>query len=202
MKVLVACEYSGIVRDAFIARGHNAISCDFYPTERPGPHFQGDVRLILDWGWDMMIAHPTCKYLANSGAKHLYIGMKKQNGLNLERYVNMLKGCEFFNVLKNANIPKIVVENPVIHGFALERVGKPTQSIQPYEHGHLESKRTCLWLKGVPPLKPTNNVYNEMMKLPKAEREKVHHMAPSENRWKDRSRTYEGIAAAFAAQWG
>jgi len=150
-----------------------------------------------------MVAHPPCTYLANSGAKHLYLGMKKENGRNEERWERMQEAAKFFRSLLEADIQKIAIENPVMLGYANTLVGqKFTQSIQPWQFGHKEVKRTCLWLKNLPPLVPSHNVYDEMMKLPYGERAKVHHEAPSVDRWKNRSRTYTGIAKAMAEQWG
>lgn len=195
MKVLVACEYSGVVRDAFIEQGHDAISCDLLPTESPGPHYQGDVFDIINEGWDLMIAHPPCTYLSNSGVMWLH----KQP----DRWGKMKDGALFFKKLLDADIPKICIENPIMHKYAKEIIGSNfTQSIQPYQFGHMEQKRTCLWLKGLEPLKETNNVKDEMMKLPKNERERIHYLPPSKDRWKIRSTTFTGIAKAMAEQWG
>lgn len=204
MRVLVACEYSGRVRDAFRERGHDAWSCDLLPTESdPTFHYQCSVEDVLSKGWDLMVAHPPCTYLANSGAKHLYLGMKKENGRNEERWEKMQEAAKFFRSLLETDIPKIAIENPVMLGYANTLVGqKFTQSIQPWQFGHMEVKRTCLWLKNLPSLVPSHNVYDEMMKLPYGERAKVHHEAPSADRWKNRSRTYTGIAKAMAEQWG
>lgn len=203
MKVLVACEESGVVREAFRKRGHDAWSCDIVPSRIPGQHFQCDVREILGMGWDLMVAHPPCTFLANSGAKHLYIGKKKENERDCERWKNMVEAALFFKELLNSDIPLIGVENPVMLGYAVEIIGqKSSQTIQPYMFGHMEQKATCLWLRGLPLLEETNNVYEEMMKLPKRERERVHHMPPGENRQRDRSVTYTGIAKAMAEQWG
>lgn len=199
MKVLVACEYSGRVRDAFIRRGHDAMSCDLLPTDQPGPHYQGDVVDILDDGWDLMVAHPPCTYLANSGVRWLY---QKDGTRNEERWINMYQATEFFYLLLNAPIPRIAVENPVMHKHAVENIGtKQTQCIQPWQFGHPESKMTCLWLKNLAPLVPTNNVKAEMDKLSKAEQQRLHWLPPSPDRWKLRSTTYLGIAEAMASQW-
>lgn len=203
MKVLIGCEYSGRVRDAFIAKGHDAISADILPTERPGPHYQGDVRDILKDEFDLAIFHPPCTFLANSGAKHLYKGARKVNGPNPERWQKMREGAAFFLDLWNCNIPRVAVENPVMLGYAMEIIGcGPTQTIQPWQFGHTEVKRTCLWLRNLPRLIETKNVRNETLKLPYSERAKVHHAPPSKDRWKDRSRTLDGIAHAMATQWG
>lgn len=203
MKVLVACEYSGAVRDAFIRAGHDAMSCDLEPTEKPGPHYHGPVQDVLYAGWDLLVGHPPCTFMANSGAKHLYKGMKKENGPDPLRWENMREAAKFFLLLWNAPIPRIALENPVMVGHAQKIIGvSPSQTIQPWQFGHMEVKRTCLWLKNLPPLQETNNVYEEMMKLPYGERAKVHYASPGPMRWKERSRTYLGIAGAMAEQWG
>lgn len=195
MKVLVGCEYSGRARDAFIAKGHNAMSCDLLPTEQPGPHHQGDVRDILYQDWDLIIAHPPCTYLANSGVRWLHSDKSRWGELD--------KAAEFFKLFLDHPCEKICIENPVMHKYAIERIGiKQTQTIQPYEHGEMETKRTGLWLKGLPEIQPTLNVKEEMLKLPYSERAKVHCTAPGPDRWKERSRTYLGIANAMANQWG
>lgn len=191
MKILIACEYSGTVRDAFTAKGHNAISCDFEPTEKPGKHFQGDVTDILYHDWDMIIAHPPCTYLSNSGVRWLY---NPDGTLNDERWLNMRGAADFFEIFLNHSCPRICIENPIPHKHA----GLPayTQTVQPYEFGHTTSKRTCLWLKGLPPLKPTRVI-------PKEERtQDIWLASPGPDRWKLRSRTFEGIASAMAEQWG
>jgi hypothetical protein len=197
VKILVACEFSGIVRDAFKRRGHDAWSCDLLPTESPGNHWQGSVfDCVKDWPrFDLMIAHPPCTYLANSGAKHLYHGMAKENGPNHDRFDKMLEGAHFFWRLMQTPIERICIENPIMHGYAKTYVGRQQdQVIQPWQFGHGEIKATCLWLKGLPKLKPTNIV---------AGREaRVHKEPPSDDRWMERSRTLPGIAAAMAEQWG
>jgi len=202
MKILIACEFSGVVRRAFRKRGHDAFSCDLEPADDwTSHHFQGDVLPPLDFGWDMLIAHPPCTFLSNSGSKHLYIGMKKENGIDPERWSNMESGAELFLKLWNAPVAKICIENPIMHGHAKAIVGtQQTQTIQPWQFGHLEQKATCLWLKGLPQLIETDNVYDEMMELDYSERAKVHNYAPGPDRWKLRSRTYEGIADAMADQ--
>ena len=196
MKVLVACEYSGAVRDAFIGGGHDAMSCDLLPTDISGPHYQGDVRDVLSDGWDLMVAHPPCTYLTNSGVSWLH--------KDPSRWAKLDDGAEFFKLLLNAPIYRIAVENPVMHKYAKERIGGVNQSqvIQPWMFGHMEQKATCLWLKNLPLLKPTVNVKEEMLRLPKNQRERLHYLPPSENRWKLRSTTYVGIAKAMADQWG
>ena len=183
MKVLVACEFSGTVRDAFIARGHDAISCDLLPSDRPGPHYQGDVFDIIGNGYDLMIAHPPCTHLAVSGARHF--PAKRADG-------RQQKAIDFFMRLAQADIPRIAVENPVCIMSSIWR--KPDQIIQPWQFGHGETKATCLWLKGLPHLVPT--------KIVAGREARIHKMPPGPNRWKERSRTFEGIAAAMADQWG
>lgn len=198
MNVLVACEYSGIVRDAFIARGHNAWSCDLLPTERPCfSHYQGDVRDILRNSWDLLIAHPECTYLCNSGVRWLYT----EKG----RWEKLREAAEFYRLFRDAvHIPKRAIENPTMHRYARELTGCHNPSaLQPWEHGHKEMKRTCLELFGLPELRPSNRVGPP----PTDPRERakwavVHRMSPGPNRWKERSRTYEGVALAMADQWG
>jgi len=196
MRVLVACEYSGRVRDAFIRNGHDALSVDLLPSDSDfGPHYQGDVFDVIGDGWDLMVAHPPCTYLANSGAKHLYLGMKKENGPNPARWEAMREGAEFFKALLEANIPKVAVENPIMLGHARNIIGTgPTQIIQPWQFGHGETKATGLWLRNLPPLKPTNIVDGR--------EQRVHRLPPSADRWKLRSTTFEGIAQGMADQWG
>lgn len=181
MKVLIACEFSGIVRGTFIERGHDAVSCDILPSEKSGAHITGDVHYWLDDGWDMMIAHPPCTYLAASGARWWQDRKQEQK-----------QAIEFFIMLTNSKINKICIENPV--GIMSTVYRKPDQYIQPWEHGHGETKKTGLWLKNLPLLKPSNIV--------KGRDARIHRMPPSENRGKERSRTYTGIAGAMAEQWG
>ena len=196
MKILVACEYSGRVRDAFIAKGHDAMSCDLLPTDVDGPHHQGDVFDLDLTQFDMMIAHPPCTYLTNSGVTWLH----RDPG----RWTKLDEGAAFFKALLDAPVPRIAIENPIMHKYAKERIGgvKQTQVIQPWMFGHMEQKATCLWLKGLPPLRETNNVKAEMMALPDKERQRLHYLPPSPDRWKIRSTTYQGIADAMAEQWG
>lgn len=190
MKVLVACEFSGIVRDAFIAQGHDAISCDLLPSERGGPHYQGDVRDLDLTQFDLMIAHPPCTHLAVSGARW-FAGKEKEQEESLD----------FIRFLLNAPIERIALENPV--SIISSRIRKPDQIIQPYQFGHPESKKTCLWLKNLPNLIPTN-----ILPLPESgywsnqTPSGQNRLSPSPNRWKERSRFYSGIANAMAAQWG
>jgi site-specific DNA-cytosine methylase len=181
MKVLVACEYSGKVRDAFKARGHDAWSCDLLPTDVEGQHIQGDVLDVLDQGWDLMIAHPPCTHLAVSGARWFKDKRKEQ-----------LESLEFVKALLGAPIDKIALENPI--SIISTKIKKPTQIIQPWQPGHGETKATCLWLKGLPKLEPTNVVSGR--------KPRIHMMPPSKDRWKLRSETYTGIAKAMAEQWG
>lgn len=196
MRVLVACEYSGRVRDAFIRRGHEAMSCDILPTDSPGPHYQGDVQNILGDNWDLMVAHPPCTYMTNSGVTWLH--------KDPTRWAKLDDAASFFKLLLDAPIEKIAVENPIMHKYAKERIGgvKQTQVIQPWMFGHTEQKATCLWLKNLPPLVPTNDVKAEMLQLPDNERQRLHYLPPSADRWKLRSTTYMGIAEAMANQWG
>lgn len=204
MRVLIACEFSGVVREAFNAySGVHAISCDLLPPEdeRTDYHYQGDVRDIIHDGWDLMIAHPPCTFLSNSGVKHLYKDGRKENGINRERWEEMREAAEFFNFLLNAPVKYKALENPIQHGHARKLIRKYDQVIQPYEYGHMEQKATCIWVDGLPILRETKNVYNDMMKLPKSERERVHYLTPSDTRWMERSRTYSGIAQAMAEQW-
>lgn len=184
LRVLVACEYSGRVRDAFIRLGHDAMSCDLLPTESEGPHYEGDVRDLLDPGrWDLLIAHPPCTHLAVSGARHF--AAKQASGVQGE-------AIDFVRRLLSAPVPHIALENPV--SIISSQVRKPDQIIQPWQHGHGETKATCLWLKNLPLLLPSNIVSGREGKVWK--------MPPSPDRWKNRSRTYDGVAAAMAAQWG
>ncbi len=183
MNVLIACEYSGTVRDVFIAAGHNALSCDLLPSERPGPHFHGDVAGLLNGNWDLLIAHPPCTHLAVSGARHF--PAKIADG-------RQQAALDFVRLLMNAPIPRIAIENPV--SIISSRIRKPDQIIHPWQFGHGETKTTCLWLKNLPRLTPTQIVSGR--------EPRIHRMPPSSDRWKERSRTYPGIAAAMADQWG
>ena len=183
LKVLIACEYSGAVRDEFTKLGHDAMSCDLLDSEAPGNHYQGDVRDVIDYPWDIMIAHPPCTHLSVSGARHF--NGKKSDG-------RQQSAVSFFMMLAKADIPMIAIENPVCIMSSLWR--KPDQIIQPWQFGHGETKATCLWLKGLPLLKETNIVDGREAR--------IHKMPPSADRWKERSKTYKGIAAAAADQWG
>jgi len=197
MRVLVAFEFSGRVREAFRAAGHDAWSCDLLPAD-DGSHFhrQGDVAALLHEEWDLMIAHPPCTYLTNAGVTWLH--------RDPERWALLDEAAQFFKLLLNAPIAKICVENPIMHKYGKERIGgvKQSQVVQPWMFGHMEQKATCLWLKGLPKLTPTNNVKEEMLLLPDNERQRLHYLPPSKDRWKIRSMTYQGIADAMAAQWG
>jgi hypothetical protein len=182
MRVLVACEFSGIVRDAFTARGHSAMSVDLLPSERSKVnHWQGDVRSVIDWGWDLMIAFPPCTHLAVSGARW-WPGKQQEQA----------EALAFVQMLMDAPIPRIAIENPI--GRISTAIRKPDQIIQPWQFGHGETKATCLWLKGLPPLQSTNVVDGR--------EPRVHHASPGPDRWKERSRTLQGIADAMADQWG
>lgn len=193
LKVLVACEYSGRVRDAFAKLGHFAMSCDLLPSDAPGMHYQGDVTDILDQGWDIMIAHPPCTHLAVSGAKHF--AAKRESGVQQE-------ALEFVRLLLNAPIPKIALENPV--SIISSEIRKPDQIIQPYMFGHEATKTTCLWLKGLPALTPTNMVNKGERHVTKSGKSlpKWYNLPPGPDRWKVRSATFQGIADAMAVQWG
>ena len=218
MKVLIACEYSGAVRDAFIARGHDAMSCDLLPTDAPGPHYQGDVRDVIGGGWDLMIAHPPCTYLSVSGMHWTTRGLRDPKLTE--------DALDFVRLLMAAAIPRKCIENPV--SVISSRIRKPDQTIQPWQFGHDASKATCLWLDGLPPLKPTSIVMPRLVccgiTLPDAlgaygcpnccgEKRAVRRwgnqtdsgqnkLPPTADRWKLRSATYAGIAAAMAEQWG
>lgn len=200
MRVLVACEYSGRVREAFKARGHYALSCDLLPTETPGNHYQGDVRDVLYDGWDLLIAHPPCTYLTVAGVRWLYhpddrnlpTGERRPHPNYPNRRRDQADALEFVRMLLDAPIERIAIENPV--SVISSRIRKPDQVVQPWQFGHGETKATCLWLKNLNPLHPTNIVNGREAR--------VHMMPPGPDRWKERSRTYLGIAEAMAAQWG
>ncbi len=180
MNILVACEFSGRVRDAFRAKGHNAISCDLLPSERPGPHYQGDVRDILNEGWDLVIAHPPCTYLAVTGRAWWRYRQKEQE-----------EALQFVQSLMDAPIPRIAIENPI--GIISTRIRKPDQIIQPWMFGETWSKATCLWLKNLPGLFPTEIVSGRM--------QSIENFANTPDRWKRKSRTFPGFAQAMADQW-
>lgn len=185
MKVLIGCESSGTVRDAFLKLGHDAMSCDLLPTDSPGPHYQGDLFDVIDYPWDLMIAHPPCTHLSVSGSRHF--AAKKMDG-------RQQSAVSFFMriIRQSEHIPMTAIENPVCIMSRLYR--KPDQIIQPWQFGHGETKATCLWLKNLPPLAPTNIV--------EGREARIHRMPPSPDRWKERSKTYQGIADAIASQWG
>jgi len=195
MNVLVACEFSGVVRNAFTARGHNAWSCDLLPAERAGNHHCGDVLEILDWGWDLMIAHPPCTYLSNAGGHYL----KTQEG----RMKKMKDGAGFFLKLLNAPIPKIAIENPIQHGPARKIIRKYDQIVQPYHFGQAEKKTVCLWLKDLPKLQHTNVVeVKPKGKIVKSDGRNYYYWYHQGKSQKERSRFFTGIADAMADQWG
>ena len=197
MRVLVACEYSGTVRDAFIAAGHDAVSCDILPTDKPGPHIQGDCIPVIKQGWDIIIMHPPCTALTVAGNSTYGEGQPKyQQRLDAVKWT-----VDLWNLACAKASVGVCMENPV---GVLPRLGglKPAQYVQPYWFGHMEQKKTGLWLDRLTPLVPTNNVYEEMMKLPKNKRERLHYLPPSPDRWKIRSTTYQGIAQAMSVQWG
>jgi site-specific DNA-cytosine methylase len=181
MKILIACEFSGTVRDAFAIYGHEVMSCDLLETDKPGAHYQGNVMDIINDGWDMMIAHPPCTHLAVSGARWFK-----------EKQTEQAAALDFVRELMAANIDRICIENPI--SIISSNIRRPDQIIQPWMFGHGETKATCLWLKNLPPLIPTNIV--------EGREAKVHKMPPSADRWKLRSKTYDGIAKAMAQQWG
>ena len=190
MKVLIACEYSGAVRDAFINNGHDAMSCDLLPTDVDGPHYQGDVFDVINDGWNLMIAHPPCTHLAVSGARWFKDKVKEQ-----------AESLEFVRRLMDAPIDKIVIENPI--SIISSRIRKPEQIIQPWMFGHPEAKATCLWLKGLPTLSATDVLTKPECgywsnQTPSGQNK----LGPSKDRWKERSKTYQGIATAMANQWG
>lgn len=209
LRVLIACEYSGVVRDAFAVRGHDAWSADLLPSSRPGNHIQceHDLHLfdiIAEGKWDMLIAHPECRFMANSGACRLYIGGKGSRIKDPDRWERMARATESFKALWNSDVAKIALENPVMHCHARKLIGTHwTQTVQPYEFGDPESKRTALWLKNLPPLKPTN-----VLPLPECGHWEnqtpsgQNKLGPSPTRSLERARTYPGIAAAMAEQWG
>lgn len=197
MRVLVACEFSGVVRRAFAHRGHDAWSCDLLPSEdRSNKHIIGDVRRLLNDGWDLLIvAHPPCTRLCNSGVRWLHVPPPGKTAEQMRAELH--EGAALFSACWNAPIERIAVENPIMHRHAkalIENYREPAQSIQPWQFGHGETKRTCLWLKNLPALMPTRIVDGRTPR--------VHRMSPSPDRWKERSRFYVGVAEAMAMQWG
>jgi hypothetical protein len=197
MRVLVACEYSGVVRRAFAARGHDAWSCDLLPSEdHANQHIIGDARDLLGDGWDLlMVAHPPCTRLCNSGVRWL---SRPPKGKTLaQMWADLDEAADLFSAFWNAPIDRVAVENPIMHRHARERIrnfAPASQQLQPWQFGHGETKATCLWLKNLAPLRPTNIVDGRT--------QRVHRMSPGPNRWRERSRTYQGIADAMADQWG
>jgi hypothetical protein len=196
MKILVACEYSGTVRDAFIRGGHEAMSCDLLPTDAPGPHYQGDVMDVINDGWDLMVAHPPCTYLSVSGMHWTTRGLRDPKLTE--------DALEFVRQLMAAPIPRIALENPI--SVISSRIRKPDQIITPYQFGHDASKKTCLWLKGLPLLRPTQfiepRIVNGKPRWGNQTDSGQNKLPPSADRWKIRSETYTGIANAMADQWG
>jgi len=197
MRVLVACEFSGIVRRAFASRGHDAWSCDLLPADdRSNRHIVGDARAILNDGWDLlMVAHPPCTRLCNSGVRWLSVPPPGKTADQMRH--ELQEGAALFSAFWNAPVERICVENPVMHRHAkalIQNYQEPAQSVQPWQYGHGETKRTCLWLKNLQPLKPTNIV--------EGREARVHRMPPSADRWRERSRFFPGIADAMADQWG
>ncbi len=193
MRVLIACEFSGVVREAFKSKGHYAVSCDLLDTEIPGEHYKGKIETMLKDGchWDLLIAHPPCTYLCNSGVRWLY---NSDGSKNEERWEKMREGAEFFKMLLDAPIKKKVIENPIPHKHALKIIGrKYDQIIQPWQYGHGETKATCLWIENVPKLKST--------KIVSGREGRIHKMPPSEERSKLRSITFSGIAEAMSKQY-
>jgi hypothetical protein len=192
LRVLIGCEFSGVVRDSFAALGHDAWSCDLLPTDNPGNHIQGNVLEVINDGWDLAVFHPPCQYLTNSGVRWLY---NADGTRNEQRWSDMHDAAMFFNALLNAPIERIAVENPIMHGHAKALITRPyTQIVQPYMFGHGETKATCLWLKNLPKLTPTDIVSGRVPR--------IHFLPQSPDRWKLRSTTYQGIADAMSLQWG
>ena len=196
VRVLVACEYSGAVRDAFRAAGHDALSCDLLPSDGPGPHYQGDVRDIIGQGWDLMVAHPPCTYLSVSGMHWTKRGLRDPQLTE--------DALAFVRLLMDAPVPRIAIENPI--SVISSRIRKPDQIIHPYQFGHDASKATCLWLKGLPPLQPTQTIEPRIVNGRKRWGNQTdsgqNRLSPSPDRWKLRSATFAGIAQAMADQWG
>lgn len=193
MNILVACEYSGRVREAFRKLGHDAWSCDLLPSDDNSKyHLQKDVRDVYLKDYDLLIAHPPCTFMCNSGVSWLHKDDSRWEELRLAN--------EFFNYFRNGNVNQICIENPIPHKYAL--LPKYTQIIQPYQFGHPERKATCLWLKNLCKLESTNDVKEEMEKLPKSQSQRIHYASPGKDTWKIRSMTFQGIADAMAQQWG
>jgi len=197
MKVLVACEFSGRVREAFTKKGHDATSCDLLDTEVPGKHYIGDIKDILYQDWDLIIAHPPCTYLAHSGVRWLTV--------DPERKEKMVDAASFFNLFLTHPCKHIAIENPIMHSYGRDLLHERkawTQKVQPYMFGHPEKKATCFWLKNLPKLKVTDNVESDLIGMQKGDTDKVLWEPPGPDRWKNRSRTYLGVAEAMAEQWG
>lgn len=196
MRVLVGCEYSGTVRDAFIAAGHEAMSCDLLPTDKPGPHYQGDLFDVIDDGWDLLIAHPPCTYLSVSGMHWTTRGLRDPQLTE--------DALEFVRRIMAAKIKRKAIENPI--SIISTRIRPPDQVIQPYEYGHDASKATCLWLQNLPPLRPTLHIQPRIVDGKKRWGNQTDSgqnvLPPSDDRWKIRSETFHGIAKAMADQWG
>ena len=193
MRVLVACEYSGTVREAFTERGHDAWSCDLLPTDIPSDkHIQGDcLEAIASQKWDLIIGHPPCTFLTVSNSK---------NWAKLQANGKQQAAIDFVLAIWDADCPRICIENPVGALSTRSRMGKPTQYVQPYEFGHPEQKKTGLWLKGLPKLVGTKFI--DVSGLPKKDVQRLHYLPPSKDRWKLRSKTYQNIALAMSQQWG
>lgn len=196
-RVLIACEYSGVVRNAFLSRGYDAWSCDLLPSEDgSNRHITGDAIPLLDDGWDLLVvAHPPCTRLCNSGVR--WLSKPPRGRILTEMWRELDEGAALFSKFWNAPVPRVAVENPVMHRHAKERIinyREPAQTVQPWQFGHGESKRTCFWLRGLPPLKPTAIV--------EGREQRIFRLPPSADRWKERSRTFPGIAEAMADQWG
>jgi hypothetical protein len=194
LRVLVACEFSGTVRDAFIRAGHDAVSCDLLPTESQGPHHVGDATELLGEGWDLLIAHPPCTRLTNAGVR--WLDGPPKGKTSVQMWAEMREGAALFSRFLNAPIPRICIENPLMHKHAKAAIAgyvEFSQSVQPWQFGHGETKRTCFWLKGLPLLKPTNIVDGRHAR--------VHLASPGPDRWKERSKFFTGIADAMADQW-
>lgn len=194
MKILIGCEESGIMRDAFIAQGHDAISCDLSPTRRPGPHIEADIMTLKEEHFDLGIFHPVCRYLTNSGVRWLHS--------DITRWPKLFEAAEFFNGLKEFNCDSIAIENPKPHKYARALVGRYTQSVQPWMFGDMRTKETCWWLQNLSPLKETSNVREEMLLLPKSESHACHYASPGPDRERIRSESHPGMCAAAAEQWG
>lgn len=203
MRILVGCEYSGTVRDAFLALGHDAMSCDLLPTDAPGPHYEGDVRDVLGDGWDLAIFHPECTYLCRAGQRWLHAPDDDRPGKlkGAPRYDAMWRAVDFFRMLQEAPIERVAIENPRPNSEVIPLIGKPDQFVHPWMFGHPENKGTGLWLKNLPPLVATDDMRAAMAELPKSVTDRIHRLSPSADRWKIRSTTFPGLAAAMASQW-